>query len=277
MKLQLVTLFYSVVIFFISTNSVAETNSQAQMCIDYYAAMSPKFNCNKALRVFRGIQKPCMSVLYRTFGKSKKCLRRFKSLKGEKTLKIFATNQSCERLKRCESFDRSHTIPRIKKNTKDVINLSHELANEHMNIILAPGLEHKWSRGKVREIFEYTQEVWNGQIINNPVGSDASRAFGYHMPYVELHSHKSRFRGATCIYSNDGADVNLSKRRRNKNGISISTLLARIERLRKRCDYISIWWNTQGATKLFTPPSKRIFQIYSSDVHIVNNLLKQLE
>lgn len=258
-----------------SIELLAET--RGKMCIDYYAAMSPKFNCDKALKVFRGIKMPCMSVLYRTFGKSQKCLKRFKSLKGDKTLKIFATNQSCERLKRCESFDRSHTLTKIKKSISDVVRLSNHISSDQLNIIIAPGLEHKWSKDKVRKIFEYTQEVWNGQIINNPVGSDASRAFGYHMPYVELHSHKSRFRGAACAYSNDGANVNFSKRRRNKNAISISTLLTRIERYRKRCNYISIWWNTQGATKFFTPPSKRIFQIYSSDVHVVNNLLKLLE
>lgn len=254
------------------------TKAQAgELCVDYYAAQSPKFPCHTAMRAFKGVKRPCMAVLYKTFGESTHCIEKFAALKGKKTLKLIATNQSCERLKRCEPFDRGATLTQIEARLQATVAIANQFQGPDLKVLISPGLEHAWSKGKQKKVFQIARKYWSGPLVNNPVGYDAKIALSSLSPYVELHAPESKFRGAPCIYSNDGFDINLSGQRRIRGALSVSGLLAQIERYRKRCDYVEIWWNTQGATARFTKPSKRDFRLYHSDVVEVNKILRAYE
>jgi hypothetical protein len=243
-------------------------------CVDFLAAASTKFDCDTALLAFEGVPRPCMNFLMRTFGDDLSCIFKFAELPGEKTLKIIATNQSCCRLNRCEGFDKACGTESIQFRVLEAVGLANLLMRPDMKILISAGLEHAWKKAKQAKIFEYARSLWPGTLINNPVGHDANFADLQFADVVELHALKSNFRGKACAFSNDGFDVNLSKRRWYRSSISVSTLLSAIRRHRKGCHYLSIWWNTQGAGGKFKRPSRRRLKIYRSDVFRINHILR---
>lgn len=209
-----------------------------------------------------------------TFGNDYTCLYRFAALPGVKTVKVIATNQSCCRLNRCEAFDRACGEPEIQARIIDASALCSMLGGVGVNCLISPGLEHAWSKKKQERIFRYARGLHSGPLVNNPVGNNANSAITRFSDYVELHALKSDFRGRACIFSNDGIDINLSKRRQYRSSISVSGLLSAFSRYKKRCDYLEIWFNNQGAGNRFIRPSRRNFKLYFQDVFRVNAILR---
>lgn len=252
-----------------------QAEAMPRLCVDYLAAQAPTFQAGRAMQVFKGIEEPCASVLFNTFGNSRRFIAKMAGRGGHIHWKI--SNQSCVRLNRCEPGDAVRTPRLLKKRAEKVRKLCERYG---LSCSGAPGLEDGWTNAEAREMTCAMKEVWPYEILRNPLGRDAGRYRTDCADGIELHDPLSDFSAARrCHFSNDGFDLAIAGPRWPLPvafDLSGVRALARTN-LQRGCS-ISIWWNNQGvAAAGFIRPSRRSIRIFYTDIRAVNRLLLELK
>lgn len=144
----------------------------------------------------------------------------------------------------------------------------------NLRLSLSLGLEDNYTRRAYRNLARAIEEVWPYEITRNPMAPSEGISDLAHR--LERHQLRADISAPKCAFNNDGYDVRLSAGRRALAGsISLSELRSEIERYGGHCD-VFVWWNNQGLISgRDTPPRQRSIQIFSSDVQVVNKLLKE--
>lgn len=248
----------------------------AEVCVSFFAAQSQRFQIEKALRVFDGIERPCVSILLDSFGVSNRFFRAYKRLpQPTKVLQVHTTNQSCVRLARCQSKEAVRDVDRMKRRAKRAAWICRHFGFQCFG---TPGLEDGWTDEQARVLTCAMREVFPYEIFRNPLGRDARRFRSHCADGIELHDLNSEFDERPCLFNNDGFDVDFGSGRRTLDGaITPTDLLSRIERARDLDCHVSIWWNNQGVRRPFLAPRLRALPLFGGDILAVNYLLKGLE
>ena len=246
--------------------------------VAYYAiqAFDAK-QCAIALRVFKGVKNPKLSVLWSSFGDDTSCIDKFLTIPATKTLLIHSTNETCHRMNRvCTKYDQPNFGSRITE-ISDWIRAREGLAT----YIVTTGLEDDLSTHAYKRRIQTLRRILPGYVLigRNPNAKNYSSAGA---DIIELHGSKRQYAKGTCAYSNDGYDLDLSRRRRAINHyLSLSGLLGELSRAKRDHCISFIWWDAQGGQFNidwgWSVPRERNIYIYRQDVAVVNSILRRLQ
>lgn len=239
--------------------------------------------CESALDVFEGVSYPKVGFLWGTFGTSTACIRRFiERFHGvHKRLKVVLFNETCRRAPRyCEAQreifpdaaieELNRLLERNEPWVREVI--SDRIAeaqaaligvvDEYTSVEYMTALEHNFSeRAAENHTAIVRGEVRDVRIVINPVAhSLGNRSFG--SDAIELHGLQAQFApGLPCSWSNDGTDIDFGRGSRLGEVQPWHVVRDRAREYQLRgCD-VWIWWNSQGITEHFIPPSEREFEV----------------
>ena len=249
-----------------------------EICVSYFAAQSPRFKVAKAMRVFKGLERPCASILLDSFGVSNRFFRAFRALpQPVKVLQVHVTNQSCVRLGRCQPGEAVRSPKEVRRRAERAARLCRRFG---FHCLGTPGLEDGWTNRKAKAMTCAMREVFPYAIFRNPLGVEARRFSSHCADGIELHDLDSQFDERPCLFNNDGFDVDFGSKRRALDGaVSPARLFDSLERARRGGCNVAIWWNNQGARDLgsFVEPRRRALELYSGDILAVNYILRRLQ
>ena len=248
-----------------------------EVCVSFFAAQSQTFPARKALTVFKGVERPCVSILLDSFGVSNRFFRLYRALpQPVKVLQVHVTNQSCVRLGRCQPREAVRSPEQMPRRARRAARICERFGFECFG---TPGLEDGWSNEKAEAMTCAMREVFPYDIFRNPLGREARRFSSRCAHGLELHDLESKFDERACLFNNDGFDIDFGSRRRPLDGaVTAAEMLNRFERYRRDGCNLSLWWNNQGARNgKFLPPRRRIIEIYRRDILGVNFFLRRLQ
>lgn len=261
--------------------------------VSYLAMLHRDFPCREALRVFRGLEHPALSVLWGTFGRNPTCLKRFLMRHPEGTVIIHFSNEACRRNRRCKAGElfKSFSIAKYNRRLERRPNRLRRRRNLRLaaikraiamegsgraRIILSAGLEDNLSCKAVKSLVKILREGWQYEILRNPMAS--YRYCGADL--LELHG-KSPDPGAN-VWSNDGINIylNNSERGEYRPDLRAKQMLAEVGRERAANTILLYWFATSqglsGGTQ-FIAPRQRSFVVDPGVVHILNKRLRRSE
>lgn len=253
--------------------------------------------CDQALQVFDGVKHPALSILWGTFGEGQDCIAAFLERFSEvpHTLVLHTTNETCRRAPRyCglgepqrglrfwqlnERLEKADpvTLFYLRARIRAIKRFLDFHATKNTKVILTTGLEDNFTPKAYRRVIKTLKRYApHYTTARNPVGSDARSFDTYRANFIELHGYNVQFGTKSCIWSNDGIDINFNSGRRPLNGSrSVSELLSEIGRIKGNCSYLFVWWNTQGIVDgQFIEPRERTIRLYPKDISVVNKILK---
>lgn len=267
--------------------------------VAYYAIQKfTKAQCEQALQVFDGVRLPSLSILWGTFGENTSCIRSFldRFSKVPHILEINITNETCRRAPRyCglgeiardlrfwhlnEKLEAHDPTIRAKyaARIRQIKAFIKEATNENTTVFLTTGLEDNFTSKAYRQVVRILKRnAPHFPIVRSTIGPKAYLADSYRANYVELHGFGADVSTTkSCIFSNDGHDIDFNSGRRPLDGSrSVSELLSEIRRVKRDCSIVFVWWNSQGVVDgKFVEPRRRNIRLYSKDVSIVNQILK---
>jgi hypothetical protein len=282
----------------------AGTASAEPVCVSYYAAeaFTPK-QCTAALKVFDGVQFPCMAVLWGTFGTvdnhgcTARFLEKFKDRPHQ--LEIHFSNESGRRRRRL--FD-GELLPRlsvaaynrrlvigettvftaVRKRARSIAHFLAQSANANSDVLISTGLEDDMHNDSWRVVLALLKEnIPSVRFIRNREGETQSGVDFNGAQFVELHSARvpvgPENLGA-CIVTNDGETIAFGKKSPgdDRRRLSLSSMDLFIPRNLGSC-LIYLWWcqaqgNCEGVS---TPPRRRSFVVDSASVRTINRVLRK--
>lgn len=255
----------------------------------YFALLSPRFDCTKALEVYDGLPEANTAVLWGTFGSSLKCLKKFAAIEKPKILIVHFSNESCRRLNRCSEGEflpalnpreyeraliknRPSTQRKIAKRANAI-----KAALEGLNIelvFLSTGLESDFNETAAENLALDLHATTGYEIINNPNGP----CYGYRL--CESHNPTTNCGNQSNIFVNDGFDIVFNKGERiTRNEISLPDLRRTFKRnAGNNCFLQLIWWGKPQGRRpnetRFIKPWSRDLRIFSKSVSILNKFLR---
>ena len=262
--------------------------------MSYLGMLHPEFKCRQALRVFRGVKAPALSVLWGTFGKDLTCYRKFIERHPDATVIIYFSNEACRRWGRCKAGELFKDLS-VSKYNRRLISRPNRLRRRlnlrltaikraivgdgpgEARIILSTGLEDNLSCKAVKSLVSILREAWPYEISRNPMAFN--RPCGADL--LELHGAKPTA-GAADVWSNDGTDLVFGATgfRGYEPHVRAADLLAQIRANRGDETIVLLWIaQTQGlyGTGGFSDPRSRVFTFSTWDVLSVNRLLRRVE
>lgn len=228
--------------------------------------MSPRFPCDRFLRISDYAQKPAMATLFNTFGRSESCIKKF-ALRYQyrpHVIEIHYDNQTCRRKPRkCfrqELFPsmgpaqysrllekmRAGTERKILSRVRAIFKITTKAGSDSTRWILSTGLEDNYTHAAYKRLLTVIRKEWPYEIARNPA---SDRAFIGRADFAELHSPTADFGGLPCIWNQDGLAG------------GVPEFKAKFIQY-YRCEIIFAWdGDAQGVTKFFAPPLQRFFYI----------------
>lgn len=271
--------------------SFGTTEHKTKYGVSYLAMLSKDFPCDTALQVYKGLPEANLEILWGTFGKHFKCLKRWAALPQRKTLIIHFSNESCRRLGKCyEGEFLPHLSPReydkllqeppkwlkrmIRKRARRIRDAMQAMVGLSASIHMTTGLESDFGLRAASTLGKLLHRVTPYAIVHNPLLHSRRLPFGLH----EYHDHR-----VTCgrggIFVNDGTDFAFSHRGRPYgNSLSVQDLLSTWERNeRAGCEIQLAWFSgAQGRhTGRFSHPRQRSYRVSGEDVTELNQLLRR--
>ncbi len=249
-----------------------------------FAALNPKYPCNRFIKIASSATSPSMTVLLSTFGNDLTCVSKFLNTFKKKShlLQIHISNETCRRhIGRCTKEELSPTLTttpynkalqrgniKIKRAIQDRAIFIRDkilpLTNKRTKVIVSTGLEDNYNNKAYIKVLSYVKEILpqkNIATARSPVTDRCYLLNGAN--YCELHLTTSVFRGTSCIWNNDG----------NLNSVNDQLLL--FYKFRK-CSVLFAWEPTSQGRKSgtqYVEPSRRSFPISSSIIKKYSNLI----
>lgn len=248
-----------------------------------YAAMHPKFPCERFVKIAKEATFPAMSVLYGTFGRDERCLACFTDvLKGRHhAVQIHLTNETCRRNGRTclrgeinpEMSTNRHnrTLERMGKRIerkyrfrlRRIAALAKRIGTVKTDWLISTGLEDEYTKKAYDNILKIVKEEWPYAIVRNPLSDNDPYIGSAHL--IELHSSEARFRGMPCIFNQDGLTGGM---------LQAKLLFAKFS----SCKLLFAWTpGAQGVGKVFVAPMERYFQISQREVLEYGEFLRRAE
>ncbi len=252
-----------------------------------FAALNPKYPCNRYLTIAKKAKSPAMTVLLSTFGNDLTCVSKFLTTFKRKPhlLQIHLSNETCRRhIGRCTKEEITPTLTttpynkalqrgnlKIKRAIQNRVLFVKDkilpLTNKRTKVIVSTGLEDNYNNKAYVKVLSYVKEVLSKtNITRSPVADRCYLLNGAN--YCELHSTNSNFNNSSgklypCIWNNDG-NIN-----------STYDQLKLFHKFRK-CSVLFSWEPTsqgRGNGAKYLEPSRRSFTISSSVIKKYSNLI----
>lgn len=249
-----------------------------------FAALNPKYPCNRYLTIAKKAKSPAMTVLLSTFGNDLTCVSKFLTTFKRKPhlLQIHLSNETCRRhIGRCTKEEITPTLTtstynkalqrgnlKIKRAIQNRVLFVKDkilpLTNKRTKVIVSTGLEDNYNNKAYVKVLSYVKEILpqkNIATARSPVTDRCYLLNGAN--YCELHLTTSVFRSTSCIWNNDG----------NLNSVNDQLLL--FYKFRK-CSVLFAWEPTsqgRGNGAKYLEPSNRSFSISSSVIKKYSNLI----
>lgn len=245
-----------------------------------YAAGNKRFPCGRFLEISKHAKQPAMAVLYSTFGRSTKCVRRFmaKFEARPHLVEYHLSNETCRRggrtcyeqeiLASLSPRGYSHQLEKMPSSLrvlleKRVERITHiaEQGNRNTRFVLSLGLEDQYTTKAAAALFDVVKKSWPYEIARNPA---ASFFVDRNADIIELHSKDSVFSvDKSCIWNQDGLSGGLGE-------------AGQLFRKYKSCLARIAWTKeAQGIGEVFVPPLKRKFVITKRQVLGYGRLLQR--
>lgn len=258
--------------------------------------------CETLLSAYEGVSVPKISFLWKTFDRGRgDCVRAFTERFSDRPNYVFIyfSNETCRRSPRfCEAgreigahYRSREFSSRLERRDRKVLEqisrrgaaiskFISTIESHNSRTVIIYGLEDDWTDRAYRVFKRYADRSLPADIqtARNPNAKDALHVSTHGADFIELHPIESNFRNKACIFSNDGADINLGGRYRALNGaLSVPRMSRRIGEAQRRCNHAFLWWNNQGIENKFIRPSRRSFRIDPKDISVINSILRRLE
>lgn len=272
--------------------------------MDWFASTNPKFNCDRALSVFNGIQCPVFGVLTDTFGTDYSCLKKFidqqEAQNHSYLLRIHLTNECCRRshapscsgINCCEPGELFLNTPKeyysylLEQKEPAVINTLkarltwwHKWLDKNLGIhgraIFSDGLESNFSPKAANSVDDVIHQigydaVWCPMRWNGKRNTD----------YTELH-HGYKPGDSTFIHALDGYDISIPGEQScypRKLSVSEATNWARSN---KGATAILLWHagsqGLQRCPQTHIAPRERDFYLTDKAASILNKMLIDIQ
>ncbi len=256
--------------------------AEAPVGVAYFAInkFTPS-QCRTALSVFKGVEKPFLSILWHGFGTNDSCVEKFLADPREKTLLVHPFNTTCthsNRLGTCKNEPDWNDAGIVSHRVDEVYRFFESRRNDtKLHLIVSLGLEDTHSLTKARTLTKRVLRPLFFNIARSTLHeTQLGRVTG--VRFDELHGR--RFPRAKSsrprILSNDGYDVCSTVRRNRDDCLPPSGVHHLIRNSKRSKDYFVIWWNAQGIGgqgDRITDPFSRTIRIYRKDVNAVRNIL----
>mgnify|MGYP000072151636 CR=1 FL=1 len=252
--------------------------------IAVFAAMSPDFPCDEALKSLDGVKYPAMSVLWGTFGKDRSCVIKFMDKFRDRPhlLQIHFSNEACRRNNRCLVDEIRPTANVYWYNrylTENPWVVAYEIGeraleirqfvdvakNENTHLVLSLGLEDNYTIPAAIMLEGLISGYWPYLISRNRVNGGDVLPSLRDPGLTESHDPHMDLDGPWCIFNEDGNPTNAK------------ILKARLKAY-KGCVVFFAWrrnWqNDNPDTKLFLPPQSRGFVFTKKDIREVGGALR---
>lgn len=249
-----------------------------------FAAMHPRFPCDRYLSIVNRSPAPAMSVLWGTFGTDPSCVERFLASNSHRPhlLQIHFSNENCRKHGICREGEiLAGVSPRgydhllitydfftylaIQQRVIDIFVFTELRRNPHTTLVLSTGLEDQYSQVAYLRLSAYLHAPghWPHIINRNPLGGRRN----IHGDFLERHGESARCLKGINIVNEDGSDQSTSESRK---------FLSRT----RNCFARFLWRKThQGRSKasgrINTPPRNRNFEISERDVRELGKLLAE--
>lgn len=276
--------------------------------MSYFAAQGfDKKQCTEALKVFRGVDRPCMAILWKTFDRpGGNCAQRFLFENRDKphTLQIHFDDSTYRRRAewypgavapeyKTHEYNRevrnrdAYVLGEVRARAVEIMDFIENYGFSTTEIILSTGLEDDYTDKAYRILYEEIKKSIAPNILmaRNPNATIERSTDRGDADFIELHGVQPKFREASrgrCITSTDGYGIEFQNRNRtgSKPGVlSVPEVHRFIRRSRKSGCRVFLWWPApqgRGSAK-FTEPSSRDFWIYRQDVSAVNKIIRRFE
>jgi hypothetical protein len=258
-----------------------------------FAAMHPKFPCDRWLRIMSSVDRPAMSVLWGTFGNDKSCVEKWFSTVQEKPhlFEIHLSNEAGRRNGRLMEgelykkdsardynvrlcMNKPATRKRIKARVTSIKAFVESIKGPNTTVVLSLGLESQYSMCALNTLRKNVKKVWPYGLIWNPVNIAAN-------PYteallLELHGVHPPLRGG-CIANLDGVSVDVGGRDPYRPRVSPNDFRKFLQR-HCHCKAVFGWTNRiQGIVGdgRFRRPRGRKFIISAGDINILGSILRR--
>jgi hypothetical protein len=280
------------------------------VCVSYFAAQGfTSSQVREALKVFRHVKRPCVSVLWNTFdirGRKtfiKRFLKKFKD--KPHVLQIHFDNGSARRSGTAEPYDIgfgwdsywynfalkhefSTAIEPAQARTHKIVDYVSRYGNANTQVIFSRTLEDDYTSKAYQVLARAQDEILPPTFLTsrNPNGKPEYSVDYSRDDLIELHGFKPKWAEASrsrCIASTDGYSIDFDgsdKRGVSQGVLSLSDLRDFIRRHQKRGCYVFVFWpepQGRGIGLQFIEPRRRDFRIHSKDVHIVNKIIRRFE
>lgn len=197
--------------------------------VDYLALQHRDFPVRKAMKVFRGVDRPALGYLHGSFGKRMRGVKRFVRLNADKPhlIRVHLYNAVCVRHRNCarrelmpkwgvDDWNRNLALPSqkfikmIQDRALEVRDSLERIANQNTHLVMSIALEDNLHPEAARGLVKILKEVWPYAIIRNPMSPLDSLASA---DALELHTaHSLLGQGAYTFGSTDGASIRFPHR-----------------------------------------------------------------
>jgi len=209
---------------------VSFAGSSPYVGLSTFAAMNPRFPCERFLAIVEKAQYPAMAVLWKSsFGHDPGCILKFieRFKDRDHLIEIHLTNEVCRRNGNCEQADffpqfnvkqwnaileerNPIAFQAIAERVMDVHQFMLFAGTEKTQVMLSLGLEDNFSPGAYSVLSNFVRERWPWLLIRNPLGN---KPIGVAL-FRERHGTKARVRGSTRVLNEDGSNPTLKQSRR---------------------------------------------------------------
>lgn len=266
--------------------------------VDYLALQHRDFPARKAMKVFRGVDRPALGYLHGSFGKRMGGVKRFIRLNSDKPhlIRVHLYNAVCVRHRNCakrelmprwgvDDWNRALAFPSpslINKIQKRALEIRHSLegiANQNTHLVMSIALEDNLHPEAARELVKIVREVWPYALIRNPMSPLDSLASA---DALELHTaHSLLGQGAYTFGSTDGASIKFPHRpAATEKALSEGELRDYLRKGGGRVRALFLWDGrhqglSKGGTTAAPKPFDRNIVIDTRDITYVRGLLRE--
>ncbi len=173
-----------------------------------YAAMSPKFPCERFLTLSDNARNPAMAVLYRLFGDDISCLSRFTGrYEGQQRHHLVEYHLYYDPARR--SLGEAELL-QLGSDISDVRAIAERVGNQYTHSVLSIGLEDRLDDKSAAKLLAVARARWPYLIVRNPLKSRNKLSADFR----ETHGTDSI--KPPCFANNDGHNLSKSQLRRFK-------------------------------------------------------------
>lgn len=266
--------------------------------VAYLAAQHKEFPYRRALRVFDGVQRPAIAVLYRTFGDSKKTLKHFIEQNNDRhhLIQFYLLNGVCQRKGNCKRGELkkrwSHTRwnKRLERGgfllkrsfqarVRDLKELCQRISSPNTHIKLCVCLEDNYTTAAARRAIGWASAIWPCPLIRNPVGHNSSQS-NAGAGAIEKHGKNPNFNFHNkFIWNMDGTDIDFAHRSPTVQPFMGETeIMNHLNRYNGKAEACYLWSGLHqgltGDSGGAPPPRQRIPSVPMLDVHAMNRWLR---